>query len=696
MRRTFLAATAAVALTLAVFLSWPAAQMPAQAERQPPSPPSAGGTSPIPLPITRVVLFTSGVSYFQREGQVEGSARIDLTFPVGEVNDLLKSLVVQDLGGGQISAVAYESHDPLDRVLMSFALDLTKNPPLADLLNQARGEKVEVNWQGQALQGTVVGVERKRQPAGKDQVVEIDLLNLLTAEGLRSLPLAQVQRLQLLNPVVEGELRRALEVLARARDTRRRVVTLNFTGENRREVRVGYVVESPIWKASYRLVLDQASKPLLQGWGIVDNATDDDWNRVGVTLVSGRPISFRMNLYEPLYVPRPLVELELFAGLRPLVHGGALDQAARAEARARGLAEGNEALRRAYGGLAAPGAPVKERAALDPRAGVPAGAQTQEVGDFFQYVITQPVSLARQRSAMLPIVNRPVEGTRVSIYNAAAHAKYPLLGLKFRNTTDLHLMQGPVTVFEGGSYAGDARIPNLQPKEERLISYAVDQGTEVEPVARSTPEQLIAVKAVKGILYVTHKLRDTKIYNLKNRSTHERLVLLEVPVRPDWKLVSPDKPAERSRDFYRFQVAVPPGKAASQEVIEEQGRVSQVVLSTADDQTIRLYLSSSVASPKLKAALEQAVALKVKLAASLREIETVDKQMSAIVQDQVRLRANMARVPENSAPYQRYLKKLDEQETQIERLQEQLRTLRAREQTERKEYEAFLLGLNVE
>jgi hypothetical protein len=693
MRRTFLAATAGVALTLGALLSWPAARMPAQAERQPPTPPRAGGTSPTPLPITRVILFTSGVSYFQREGQVEGSARIDLTFPVGEVNDLLKSLVVQDLGGGQISAVAYESHDPLDRVLKSFALDLTKNPPLADLLNQARGEKVELNWQGQAIKGIVVGVERKRQPAAKDQVVEIDLLNLLTAEGLRSLPLAQVQRVQLLNPVVDGELRRALEVLARARDTRRRVVTLNFAGEDRRAVRVGYVVESPIWKASYRLVLDQAGKPLLQGWGIVDNATDEDWNGVGVTLVSGRPISFRMNLYEPLYVPRPLVELELFAGLRPLVHGGALDErVAQGEAKARRLEERDrQAFRAPAGAAAAPG-----RAALDPREGMAAAAQAGEVGDFFQYVITQPVSLTRQRSAMLPIVNRPVEGTRVSIYHAAAHAKYPLLGLKFRNTTDLHLMQGPVTVFEGGSYAGDARIPDLQPKEERLISYAVDQGTEVEPVAQSAPEQLIAVKAVKGILYVTHKLRQTKVYNIKNRSTHERLVLLEVPVRADWKLASPAKPAERSRDFYRFQVAVPPGKAASQEVIEEQGRVSQVVLSTADDQTIRLYLSSPVASPKLKAALEQAVALKVKLAGTLRESETVDKQMSAIVQDQGRLRANMARVPENSAPYQRYLKKLDEQETQIERLQEQLRTLRAREQTQRQEYEAFLLGLNVE
>ena len=138
------------------------------------------------------------------------------------------------------------------------------------------------------------------------------------------------------------------------------------------------------------------------------------------------------------------------------------------------------------------------------------------------------------------------------------------------------------------------------------------------------------------------------------------------------------------------------GQKASQKVVEEQARVSQVVLSTADDQTIRLYLTSAATSPKVKAALEQAVALKTKLAATLREIQVAEQQIGVIVKDQACLRANRERVPQNSAPYQRYLKKLDEQETQIERLQEQVQTLRAREQTQRQEYEAYLLKLEVE
>src|SRR5919202_1834882 len=157
----------------------------------PPRPAPAGPAQPAPtggdprqaqLPVAQVVLYSSGVGYFQREGTVEGEARVDLSFPVQDVNDLLKSLVLRDLDGGHADAVYYDSAAPVERTLRSFALNLTGNPPLADLLNQARGEKVEVSLQqgasGQpaSLTGTVVGVEKQRQPQGKDATVEVALL----------------------------------------------------------------------------------------------------------------------------------------------------------------------------------------------------------------------------------------------------------------------------------------------------------------------------------------------------------------------------------------------------------------------------------------------------------------------------------------------------------------------------------------
>src|SRR2546421_8730272 len=125
------------------------------------------------LPIGRVVLFSSGVGYFQREGSVEGDARVDLSFPVSDINDLIKSMVLRDLDGGHVSTVSYDSNAPVERTLKSFAVNLTANPTLADILNQARGEKAEVALtnQGQgAVSGTIIGVERQRPKVNKEAV----------------------------------------------------------------------------------------------------------------------------------------------------------------------------------------------------------------------------------------------------------------------------------------------------------------------------------------------------------------------------------------------------------------------------------------------------------------------------------------------------------------------------------------------
>src|SRR5262245_21552596 len=283
------------------------------------------------LPIAQAVLFSSGVGFFQREGEIEGDQRIDLSFPVQDINDLLKSMVLQDLGNGHVSAVSYESRDPIDKTLKSFAINLTSNPGYGQILNQARGEKVEVSLQATSnaqpgtLSGTIVGIEAKEEAVSKDKLVHVEMLNMWCAEGMRSVKLADVLRVRFLNPVMENEVKRALEVLSLSHDTQKKAVSLVFSGEGKRAVKVSYVVENPIWKTSYRLVLGKDGKAYLQGWAVVENPSDEDWNNVRMSLVSGRPISFQMDLYQPLYVPRPVVEPELFASLRPQTYNEALE-----------------------------------------------------------------------------------------------------------------------------------------------------------------------------------------------------------------------------------------------------------------------------------------------------------------------------------------------------------------------------------
>jgi hypothetical protein len=333
---------------------------------------------------------------------------------------------------------------------------------------------------------------------------------------------------------------------------------------------------------------------------------------------------------------------------------------------------------------------------MDLSKGVASSATAGELGDFFQYVIDHPVTLPRQKSAMLPIVQKEVEAGRVSIYNERTQAKHPLLGLRFKNTTGMHLMQGPITVFEGSSYAGDARVLDITPKDERLISYAIDLGTEVEPIAKRQPDRLTKVKLDKGILYRTDKVREEKTYNIKNRSEHDRTVLIEHPFRPEFNLVSKDKPAERARDVYRFELKVAPGKTATEEVVEERDVGSSITLSNTDDNTMRFFLSQPTVSDGVKKALTRALELKAKMDNARRDIQQLEKQLKDITDDQARLRANLKEMPPTAEAYKRYLKKFDDQETQIENLQKEIKASQDTEFKHRKSFEDFLAKLDVE
>jgi hypothetical protein len=296
----------------------------------------------------------------------------------------------------------------------------------------------------------------------------------------------------------------------------------------------------------------------------------------------------------------------------------------------------------------------------------------------------------------LPIVNQPVEGARVSIYNEAVQAKFPLLGLRFKNTTGQDLMQGPVSVYEGGTYAGDGRIMDLQPNEERLLSFAIDQGVEIKAEHAASTEKLIAVKVVKGVMYVTHKLRETKCYHVKNRSPQDRDLIIEHPIRDEWKLVEPEKANEVSRDVYRFDQTVAAGKTAKLDVVEERSRTNVAGLAQTDDQTIKVFLSGSVASDKVKEALNKALAFKAELATTRRDLAQVQNRLKAITEDQTRLRANLANVPPTSAAYKRYLEKFDTQETEIEKLQKNITDKQEAERTQQGDYDSYLAGLTVE
>jgi hypothetical protein len=518
--------------------------------------------------------------------------------------------------------------------------------------------------------------------------------------------LPTIQRVKLVNAALNRELHTALSVLATNHDSQKKTLSITFDGSGTRQARIGYLTETPVWKTSYRLVLDDNRPAFIQGWAIVENMTELDWTDVNVSLVSGRPISFIMDLYQPLYQQRPVVEPELYAGLRPQVYGEAMEQGAgaagtaQAEKKDDSVKEGRR--RQELSKLPRPGAPAPPAAAfadetrsMSVQEGVSAVATGQETGALFEYRLATPVSLPRQRSALFPVLGQEIQGQKVSIYNQTVNAKHPLHGYRLKNSTPLYLMQGPVTVFDGGVYAGDARIEDVAPGQERLLSYALDLKTEVESKSEGGNQELVTVAVKKGTLWVTRRIIEDRTFHVRNRDQKPRVVLVEHPYRAEWKLLEPKEPAERSRDLYRFLVSVDAGQSASLRVKESLPVQESVQLMESGLNQIVLYLQAKEVSQNVKDALQKVVGLRNKLDDTKSRRHRQEQRVADITAEHSRIRDNMQRLQQNSELYNRYVKKLDQQETELEGIRKTIESLKSTEEEQRRELQAYLLNLDV-
>jgi hypothetical protein len=338
------------------------------------------------------------------------------------------------------------------------------------------------------------------------------------------------------------------------------------------------------------------------------------------------------------------------------------------------------------------------RGRMDLGASVQSVATASSLGDYFQYVIDRPVDLARQKSALLPIVNKDVEGKRVSIYNPAVQPKHPLLGLRFKNTTGMPLTQGPITVFEGSVYAGDTRVLDLQPDEERLVSYAIDLGTEVAVKPGNSASSITSVKAVKGIIYTHTIQRDERVYDVSNRSTTDRTLLIEHPNRKGqgFTFVGENKPKEEAADVFRFEVPIASKKDVSYTVIEERPIQSSVQLTNNTDDQIRYFINLREAPQSLKAKLVEALKVKASWDKARQDIQAANQRVQTITVDQKRLRDNLRETPKESPLFQRYLKTLEDQEKEMDDLSAKLKTLQGDEAKTRAAYDFYLANLSAE
>ncbi len=419
------------------------------------------------LPITEVTLYKHGVAHLERSGELKPGETARLDFKPDDMNDVLKSLTVTDRGGGKVNGVRYDSSDPLEKRLADFPFQLGAGASLAAFLDQMKGARIELKLGAGDAAGVIISA-RVVEQSDKDHPSQHEVLVLLMDSGdIRSFDLGAASAVKLSDPKQQSQLAAYLAVLNQSHARDRRSVYIDAVSSGARQLIASYMTPAPVWKSSYRLMFGAAGEPTLEGWAIIDNTSGDDWNNVRLAVVSGKPVSFITRLYEPRYVQRPFAELAENQAAAPIVYQGAMeaakDQVAAAPAAAR--AQANE-----FGRL--------EMFSKVMPSSFAATADTRQAGELFEYSFAAPVTVKQGESAMLPFLQQKIGARKLLVYSEN-YGINPRDAAELTNNTGKTLDGGPITVYDSGSYAGEALVETLPMNDKRLISYGVDLGTRV-------------------------------------------------------------------------------------------------------------------------------------------------------------------------------------------------------------------------
>lgn len=673
------------------------------------------------LPIRRITLYRSGVASFERSGRLSGDATLRLRFENAQVNDVLKSLVAADLSGkGTVQGVSYASNAPLARRLAAFGINLGDDPSMASLLGRLRGAEIKISSANGNVTGTILGAEMREEASGNAQkTIHVPFLNVVGQGGIQSVNLFDARSIELADPDLQAELMKALTAIAQQRQEQSRSLAVSFAGTGDRDVAVMYTHESPVWKASYRVLLDENAPTRLSGWAIIENTTDEDWADVRLSLVSGRPVSFTMDLQEPLFAYRPSVAVPSVGGMMPRIYEDAVQDRfasqdkAKDELQAAGrkmsIANRGQSVegRRGQGSTESPAAAPAFEQSMRERDGAIGGALSSSMstgadaavtGEVFHYDVSTPITIARQSSAMIPIVGADIKTRRVSILSPgpANQTRYPMRGMELTNSTDLQLLPGPLAIYDSGVYAGDSMIEQIGPGDTRLISYATD--LEVVAVTEETSSSdMKRLRIVQGSFEMRSVSTQATTFKLRNKNEKaSRTVILEQPRFGGFRLAESLKPTSETASLYRFEVELKPGEKRDFTVVQESAGTTTLGINAYDDRTILAWQQSGKVSPKVLDTFREVAKRQAAIKNLERKSADLDAEWKRISDDQNRTRSNMQAIDRNSDLYARYMKKLGEQETQGEQIGADNINTRNELRKQQDELNKFLSDLTVE
>ena len=633
------------------------------------------------LPVREVVLYKHGVGYFERSGELKPGEAVRLDFRPSEMNDVLKSLTVQDASGGKITGIRYDSSEPLARKLADFPFALTPGAPLSSFLDSLRGARIDVSIGGQTLTGAIVS---GRQTPATAQQPERELLTLMLDSGdLRSIDLGSASSLQLRDAELQRKLKEYLSLVDESRSTEKRSVYIDSAATEERKFMASYVVPMPVWKSTYRLIFGEGAAPMLEGWAIVDNVTGEDWTNVRLSVVSGRPVSFISRLFEPRYVTRPTAELAEDRAQAPVVYEGAMDAAMRSDMALEKSATVASPLARqmmragaAGGMMAEQSVPAPPRATAEPSS-LAFTASARELGELFEYDFPSAVTVRKDESAMLPFLQQKVSARKLLIYSDPS-SEHPLNAAEINNDTGKTLDGGPVTVYDSGAYGGEALMETLKASDKRLISYAVDLGTRVTTKFGSKSDIVREIHVRRGVLTARQAIQETRTYTVRNADQKPKTLIIEHPVRQAYNLLG-QKPVETTASAYRFEVKLAAGGTAELPVNEERVFDNTYSVSNLTPDLLMTYVQNKALSEAARKQLQAIVAQKSLVAQNDADISRATQEFTDLSRDQDRLRQNIEslnRVSGQQEQVQQYARQLAAQETRLAGLRDRQAELR--------------------
>lgn len=465
------------------------------------------------LPVRGVTLSSASLIQIERAGEVSGDATITLAAPLGDVDDLLKSLVVLD-PAGRIEAVRLPALNLAEEAFRALPLKPGDFESRATLLRALSGQVAAAG----GAEGAIAGAEE----------VEGGLrLTLVTQGGLVSVRLADGESVVLADSGLAARVRRAAEALAAARlaGERRLSIVLRAPASATRTVTVLSVAGAPVWKPSYRLIVPAGrGEARLSGWAVVENATGEDWSEVRLSLVSGNPATFHQALYRPVVLPRPEAPLPVAEAVRVRPDTGPRPPAAAPAERARA------------GAPAALAAPV---IAPPPMAEMAQTAPT-EAADFagrIAFSLAAPVSIAAGETANVPIIDARLPAERVWWVQDTS-ARFPIAALRLTNSTGATLPAALATLYgaegaEAGAHLGDAELGLLPPGESRLIGFARDREVELSSSSAASTRP-VGIRQPRGQIVVAILRRETLQLAIDPRG-RAGVLLIDLPRREGWR-----------------------------------------------------------------------------------------------------------------------------------------------------------------